>query len=133
MSALWISGLWKPIAIAALIAALLAYRAVLVHQRDAARARAQAAQAQVLELQASNAALTSSIAQQNAALDALRARAQAAAAAAGSREAAYAKSGAEAMAAQAARARALREAAVPADCIGAIRWGNAQGPGLGQW
>ena len=36
--------LWKPVAIALLIAAALGYRALLLHQRDAARAAASASE-----------------------------------------------------------------------------------------
>ena len=65
--------LWKPVAIALLIAAALGYRALLLHQRDAARAEAAHLSASLADAEASNAALQSAIATQNSAVAQLRA------------------------------------------------------------
>jgi len=128
-----LTQLWKPIAILGLVAGLMVYRAVIIHQRDAARRQVQADQTEIMGLRASNAALTAAIGQQNAAVEGLRARMQAVSAAAGQREAAYANQGGEIMRNETARARAMSQAPVPAGCAGAIEWGNAQGPELGRW
>lgn len=128
-----LTQLWKPIALLGLVAALMVYRAAIIHQRDAARRQVNADQAEIMRLQASNAALTGAVAQQNAAVEGLRARMQASALAAGKREAAYANQGGEIMRQETARARAMIKAPVEAGCAGAIEWGNAQGPELGRW
>src|SRR5437870_8039391 len=51
--------LWRPVAIALLIAGALGYRALLLHQRDAARAQATQLSASLADAEASNAALQS--------------------------------------------------------------------------
>src|SRR5258708_5742430 len=65
--------LWQPVALALLIAAALCYRALLLHQRDAARAAATHLSASLADAEASNAALQSAIATQNTAEAQLRA------------------------------------------------------------
>ncbi len=64
--------LWKPAAVALLIAAVLGYRALLVHQRDAARAEVTHLSASLADAEASNTALQSAIATQNSAVAKLR-------------------------------------------------------------
>lgn len=133
MFALALTKLWKPLLLVGVVMAIVAYRELLVHQRDAARAEASQLKGQVAALQVSNHALNDSIAQQNAAIETLREREQSAAAAAADRETEQANAAAAAMRTATARAQAMIHAAVPSGCEGAIRWGNAQGPELGRW
>jgi hypothetical protein len=49
------AGLWKPVAIALLIAAVLGYRALLVHQRDSVRAEVTHLNASLADAEASGA------------------------------------------------------------------------------
>src|ERR1700674_4567217 len=88
---------WKPIAIAALLAATAAYRGVLIHQRDTARGQVVLLSAQAAQLEASNQAMSSAIAAQNAAVARLKANAERAAALAHQREQDAAKAGAGAL------------------------------------
>src|SRR5512146_927417 len=125
--------LWKPVAIALLIAAALGYRALLVHQRDAARAAAAHLSASLADAEASNAALQSAIATQNSAVMQLRAQLEQGARAAATRERAAAARGAAAMRSAASGARALQDARIEAGCAAAIRWGNARAAELGRW
>ena len=124
---------WKLIALALVVATAVLYRAVLVHQRDGARAQVTELSAAAAVLRADNAEMKSSVVRQNAALDALQQKMKAAQIEATQREAQYAASATEAMNKELARASAIRKAPVPAGCQGAIEWGNAQGPELGQW
>ena len=133
MFAFALMKLWKPLLLVGVVMAIVAYRALLVHQRDAARAEAGQLKGQVAALQVSNHALSGSIAEQNAAIESLREREQSATVAAANREAERANAAAAAMRTATARAQALIHAAVPSGCEGAIRWGNAQGPELGRW
>jgi septal ring factor EnvC (AmiA/AmiB activator) len=110
------AGLWKPAAIALLIAAVLGYRALLLHQRDAARAEAAHLSASLADAEASNASLQSAIATQNSAVAQLRAQL-----------------GAAVMRLAASGARALESARIDAGCAAAIRWGNAQAVELSRW
>ena len=73
-------------AIALLIAAALGYRALLLHQRDAARAAAAHLSASLADAEASNAALQSAIATQNSAVAQLRAELEQGVQAAAARE-----------------------------------------------
>ena len=50
---------WKPLALAVLIAAAFAYRAILIHERDRARAQLAELTAEAAALRASNQALGS--------------------------------------------------------------------------
>jgi hypothetical protein len=77
--------------------------------------------------------LKASIAHQNEAVEALRQSLRASRTAAEQRESRHARLGAEVMDAHNAQARAIRNAQVPSDCSGAIKWGNGQGPELGKW
>ena len=133
MPALALLSYWKPIALVTLIAAALIYHGVLVHQRDAARAQNVALTQQTGALAADNGAMRATVAQQNAAIAALQGQMAAADAAAKSRAAAFAARGAQALQGDLAHATQLDQAAVPAGCDAAIRWGNAQGPELGRW
>ncbi len=133
MPLIYLLKYWKIGALAALLAAALIYREVLVHQRDAARAEVVTLTEQNGALRASVAAMRAAVAQQNAAVAALAAKAQAADAAARARETAAARRGAELMRNNLILARQLRHAPVPNNCAGAIRWGNARGPELGKW
>ena len=133
MPLLWMLKYWKIGALAALVGAALIYRAVLVHQRDAARAEVKTLTEQTGALQESVAAMRQATARQNAAVAALAAKAGADDAAARARETAADRRGAELMMANLKLARRLRGAAIPGDCAVAIRWGNARGPELGTW
>jgi hypothetical protein len=133
MPALLIANYWKPIAIAVAIAALLAYRAVLVHQRDAARAATATLTAQVADLKSAELACENAVARQNAAVSALAASAARETAAAQTREANVAAAASSAATAEATRAAAIETAPIAADCAGAIKWANAQAADLGKW
>jgi hypothetical protein len=126
--------LWQPVALALLIAAALGYRALLLHQRDAARAAVTHLSASLADAEASNAALQSAIAAQNSAVAQLRAELeQGVQAAAAARERAATAMGTAAMRTAASGARALEGARIDAGCAAAIRWGNAQAAELGRW
>ncbi len=133
MPALLIANYWKPIAIAVAIAAIFAYRAVIVHQRDAAIASAAALTAQVADLQSAEAACEAAVARQNAAVNALADSAARESAAAQTREANVAAAAASTATAEARRAAALETAPIASDCAGAIKWANAQAADLGKW
>jgi hypothetical protein len=124
---------WKAIALVAIVASALIYRAVLVHQRDSARAQATALGDAAAALRADNASMSAAVTRQNEAIDALQGKMKLAQQAATQREAQYAASGAQTMSRAVARANAVHIAVVPAGCPGAINWGNAQGPELGRW
>jgi hypothetical protein len=123
----------KPIAVLAVLAALIGYRELLVHQRDAARARAAALNARLDVCAAGAEALKRAIAGQNAAIARLRRDQASAAGAARARETAYAVRAERALQGATARANAIRNARVPSGCEGAIKWGNGEGPELGKW
>ncbi len=125
--------LWKPVAIALLIAAAAGYRALLLHQRDAARAAVTHLSASLADAEASNAALQSAIATQNSAVAQLRTELEQGVQAAAARERAAAARGTAAMRTAASGARALEGARIDAGCAAAIRWGNAQAAELGRW
>ncbi len=125
--------LWQPVALALLIAAALGYRALLLHQRDAARAAATHLSASLADAEASNAALQSAIATQNSAVAQLRAELEQGVQAAAARERAATAVGTAAMRTAASGARALERARIDAGCAAAIRWGNAQAAELGRW
>jgi hypothetical protein len=124
---------WKPIALAALIAAALIYRTVLIHQRDEARTEAATLTERNAALTADNGAMRAAVARQNAAIASLQSQMTQARAAAASRAADYTTRGAQAMQTGLAQGNQLKAAAVPTGCDAAIRWGNAQGPELGRW
>jgi uncharacterized protein YlxW (UPF0749 family) len=125
--------LWQPVALALLIAAALGYRALLLHQRDAARAAAAHLSASLADAEASNAALQSAIATQNSAVAQLHAELEQGVQAAAARERAATAVGTAAMRTAASGARALEGARIDAGCAAAIRWGNAQAAELGRW
>ena len=133
MPALALKYLWKPIALIAIVAAMIAYRGILIHQRNIARAQVTALEGEVPGLRSSNAALQAAIAQQNAAVDALNQRLRESQAQAQQREQAFAEHASEIMQREYARANAMKNSEVPPGCDGAIKWGNAQGAELGKW
>jgi hypothetical protein len=128
-----LSSAAKPLAILAVIGLLFGYRALLIHQRDAARAQVATLTLELAATTAANQAMKSAVARQNAAVAALTAAAAVAERQAAAQTAEAARSGAEIMRQESARAAALGRAAVPDGCAGAIAWGNAQGPELGRW
>ncbi|HVB81418.1 MAG TPA: hypothetical protein VNE82_15910 [Candidatus Binataceae bacterium] len=125
--------LWKPVAIGLLIAAALGYRALLVHQRNTARAEVTRLSASLADAEASNAALQGAIATQNSAVAQLRTQLEQDAQAAAARERAATAKGAAAMRAAASGAQALERARIDTGCAAAIRWGNAQAAELSRW
>ena len=124
---------WKVVAFAVLVATMLLYRAVLVHQRDSARAQVTALIDAGATLRAANASMAAAVARQNAQLAALQDRMKLALQAAAQRHAQATDAAARALGHDLANADAIRNAPVPAGCQGAIVWGNAQGPELGRW
>ncbi|MGD0289630.1 MAG: hypothetical protein ABSC63_08260 [Candidatus Binataceae bacterium] len=124
---------WKVIALALIFATALIYRAVLVHQRDSARAQVATLTDAAAALRAENASMASAVARQNEAIGALQGKMKVAQEAAAQREAQSAAEAERAMSQELAHANAVRNAPIPAGCQGAINWGNAQGPELGRW
>ena len=124
---------WKPVALAIAITAMLAYRAVLVHQRDTAQANAATMAAQLDGWKAAEAACEDAVARQNRQVAAIKAEADRAAAAAETRQAGVASAAAVSAAEEGRRAVEIARAPVATDCAGAIRWGNAQANQLGRW
>jgi septal ring factor EnvC (AmiA/AmiB activator) len=133
MAALALAKLWKPAALAALLAAALVYRSVLIHERNSARARAAALANEVAQLKASNSAFQDAVSRQSAAVDELREKLDRSELAMQQREKQFADEAAQITASGFAKARALEHAEVPSGCEGAIRWGNLRGPELGRW
>jgi len=134
-----LSQYWKPVALAVLIASALAYRTVLLHERDDARAQAAQlsaqAQAQAQALRVANQAFGATVDRQNQAVAQLKARADAVENALTAREKAAAGEAAAAQDEAAQQGRALTAAPidVTAGCDGAIKWANARGPELSSW
>jgi hypothetical protein len=124
---------WKLIGLVALVATVLIYRTVLVHERDSARAQAATLRDASAVLRADNALMASAVARQNEAIGALQNKMKLAQQAAVQREAQYAAGAEQAMSEDLAHANAVRRGPVPGGCQGAINWGNAQGPELGRW
>lgn len=124
---------WKVLALALMIGTVLIYRAVLIHQRDSARAQVATLSGAAAALRAENASMASAVARQNEAIGALQGKMKLAQQAAAQREAQSAGAAERTMSEELAHANAVRNAPVPAGCQGAINWGNAQGPELGRW
>ena len=130
-----LSHYWKPLLLAVLLASALAYRGILIHQRNDARAKVAQLAAEAAALRASNQALGAMIDRQNAAVAELKARADGAVNAMAAREEGASREGAAAQGQAAQQARALIAAPIDRNsgCEGAIRWGNAQAPELSSW
>jgi hypothetical protein len=128
-----LSRYWKPLALAAALAAAIAYRAILVHERDAARAAASAATTQLAQYRSAESACETAVARQNAAVAALKADAAREAAAAQTRAENLATAAAASAARENAAARALQGATVAPGCDGAIAWANREAAQLGKW
>lgn len=124
---------WKVLALALMIGTVLIYRAVLIHQRDSARAQVATLSGAAAALRAENASMASAVARQNEAIGALQGKMKLAQQAAAQREAQSAGAAERTMSEELAHANVVRNAPVPAGCQGAINWGNAQGPELGRW
>jgi hypothetical protein len=125
--------LWKPAAVALLIAAAVGYRALLVHQRDTARAEVTHLSASLADAEASNTALQSAIATQNSAVVKLQTQLEQSARDAAAREGLAAAKGVAAMRTATSGAQALQRARIDTGCAAAIRWGNAEAAELGRW
>lgn len=133
MAVMALTYLSKPLAVAALIAVLAGYRAILIHQRDAARARAAALGERLDQCAAETDALRRAIAERNAAVARMQSAQAQVAAAERSRETAAAARAEAALKHELAQAKAIENAPVASGCEGAIEWGNGEGPELGQW
>ncbi len=130
-----LSRYWKPLALAVLVATALAYRAVLLHERDDARAQTAQLSAEAAALRTANQALGATVEQQNQAVAQLKARADAVANAMTASEAAASRAASAEQDAAQQQERALAAARIDATagCEGAIKWGNAQAGGLSSW
>ncbi len=135
MPLILLSHYWKPLLLVALVAAAVGYRAVLLHQRDAARSRVTQLTVEAAALRSSNQALGAMIDRQNAAVAQLKAQADAAMSAMSASEnaAAVAAGAADSKAEQQGRALIAAPIDVNAGCAGAIQWGNAQAAELSSW
>jgi len=133
--AVFLSHYWKPLMLSGLLAAALVYRATLVTERNAARAKVTEMTAQVTALQADNQAMKAAIDRQNAAVAQLKARADAELNVEAARQAAAQQAGLGAV--RQAQQQASDLVAAPIDsnagCAGAIRWGNAMAAELSAW
>ena len=123
----------KPLAVVALIAGLVMYRAVLVKERDAAEARVKVLEEDKAAALQANAAMEQAVARQNQAIVTLNNEAVSRLRAAQTHEGEADRQGAAALKGALADAVKVSHAVVPEDCSGAIAWGNAQGPELGRW
>jgi hypothetical protein len=128
-----LAQLWKPIGLALLLAAALGYRALLIHERDAARAKASHLQSELTEAQAANAAMHGAITAQNAAVARLTLKLKQSTDEAAARARSAAAQGAAAMREASDDARVLARARMGSGCAAAIRWGNAQSVELARW
>jgi hypothetical protein len=133
MPALLLANYWKPVAIAVAIAAALCYRAVLIHQRDAARAETASIAVQLADWKSAEAACENAVARQNLAVNALAAAAARESAAAKTREDNVAALAAATASNEARRANAILTAPIANDCASAIKWANAQAGELSKW
>jgi len=126
---------WKPVALLALLAGAITYRAILLHQLSEARAQVAQLDAEASALRTNNQALGAMIGRQNAAVAELKARADAAANSMANNEAAARRAGASAQGQAQQQAQRLLQSAIDArsGCEGAIRWGNAQAVELSSW
>ena len=126
---------WKPLLLMALMAGALAYRAVLLHQRDEARAALARVTADNELLQSANRAMGAEVNRQNAAVTELKTRADAAVNVMAADMAAAASAGSAAADAAGRQEHALIAAPIAPDagCEGAIRWGNHEAAELSTW
>jgi hypothetical protein len=133
MLALIAARAWKPLLLILLAAGVFIYRAVLIHERDAARAQVTTLTAQAAQLKAADDACVAAVAQQNAAVEKLRSDEELAIRAANAREA-NVSAAAEAAASKAkSAADALSQAKIGKGCAAAIQWANQQAAGLSKW
>jgi hypothetical protein len=133
MPAMLLANNWKPIALALLLAAAFAYRAILIHQRDTAIAQNVMLTTQAADLKSAEAACEDAVARQNVAVNAIAAASARESAAAQTREANVAAAASATAADEARRAAAIRNTPIASDCAGAIKWANAEAPELGKW
>ncbi|MGH7780203.1 MAG: hypothetical protein ACREQR_10285 [Candidatus Binataceae bacterium] len=124
---------WRPIALVAILGAIAVGAAVVIHERDSARKQAAALKTELAGAQAQIAACQSAVAEQNAAVEAIRASAQGVADAAATREAKLAATASVGMEKAGAQAEQIAHAAVAPGCDAAISWGNAQARELSRW
>jgi hypothetical protein len=128
-----LAQLWKPIGLMLLLAAALGYRALLIHERDAARAQAAHLQSALTEAQAANTAMRNAVTAQNAAVARLSSKLKQSADEAAARERSAATESAAVMRRASEDARALVRARMGSGCAAAIRWGNAESAELARW
>jgi hypothetical protein len=133
---IFLSHYWKPLALSLLLAAAMAYRAVLIRERDGAVAKVAQLSAEAAAVRASNVALSAAIDHQNAAVAQFKATADATARAMTARVESAAERGTVAQDTASQQARVLMTAPLAtgdAGCADAIKWGNAQAPELASW
>jgi len=124
---------WRIGVVAIALAVAGAWAAVIIHERNAARAESARLEAQVADLKVSNGSMQAAIAAQNAAVDKLRTTLLSENAAAAARESAATVRGAQMMMTAGNRAAALEHSAVGAGCGAAVAWANRQAKELGAW
>jgi len=124
---------WKAIVIVAAVIGLVAYRAVLVHQRDSARGEVKALAAEVAEITERERACEEAVKRQNAVVAAIRANALRDLMVAETRQANVAADAARAQVDDARHAAELKSAPVGAGCEAAVRWSIEQARDLGKW
>ena len=124
---------WKPIALVLVVMAALAYRAVLIHERDAARREAARLTTENAELQASVNQLTAALKRQDAAVAAMGRRADKAAAAFATRSHAADARARRVEARAESEASRLVHAPINSGCAAAIQWGNREAKELSRW
>ena len=126
--------LWRPVALALLVAAALGYRALLVHQRDAARAASAHLSASLADAEASNTALQNAVATQNSAVAQLRAELEEDQAGWPRRaNAPRPPTARQRCAPRPTAPRRSRAHVLRPDARRRVRWGNAQAAELGRW
>jgi hypothetical protein len=133
---LWLPAVlqnWKPIVVALAMIGVVAYRAVIVHQRDSARAQLKELTAQAAELNARERACENAVKRQNAVVAAIRETAMRDLMAAETRQANVVADAARAQVNDARRAEELKSAEVAGGCDAAVEWGIAQARELGKW
>lgn len=126
-------GYWKPIAFVLVILAAFAYRAVLVHERDAARREVSSLTARNARLEAGINQLKAAIKRQNAAVDSLRQRADRATAMLAQQNRAATRRAAHIQAQARTAAGRMAHARINPGCTAAIEWGNREARELSQW
>jgi peptidoglycan hydrolase CwlO-like protein len=133
MPAFLASPMLKLGVIVVICAGLFAYRGVLIHERNSARAEVAKLTTDLATCRANTATLEKSVQDQNAAIVTEHNSERLIAQEARAHQAAAAQAGAAAAASAAARAQAIEHSQIQPGCAAAITWGRAQAPGLSRW